>query len=142
MKALRRRGMDAAGRISLVKMLHQRMRGVWQAWRRLPAGDRVRFTLLALLVPVASFAAYAAFEATPDMAVLAESLDADTSQAVTRYLDYRGVPYVTVDEGQTILVPASFRAEVTFESIERRAQRLARNRTLEGNAPPRAGGAS
>jgi len=115
-----------------VLMLHGRMRGIRQAWQRLPQVDRVRFALLALLVPVAAFSAYAAFQATPEMVVLAESLDRDTSRAVTTYLDNQKVPYVTVDEGQTILVPASWRAEVTFESIRSHALQGAAMRTLDG----------
>lgn len=59
--------------------------------------------------------AVAAHPAHEGMAVLCEGLDPAAAHSVQRVLQARQVPYATTEGGQTILVPASLRAELIIE---------------------------
>jgi flagellar biosynthesis/type III secretory pathway M-ring protein FliF/YscJ len=87
----------------------------WQRWQGSPRGDRWRFLLLALCIPLTIAGALAAHPAQEGMVVLGENLDAATVHAVLDELRARQVPYATTEGGQTILVPASLRAELIIE---------------------------
>ena len=70
---------------------------------------------MALCVPLTIVGALAAHPAHEGMVVLGENLDPATVQVLLDELRSRQVPYATTEGGQTILVPASLRAELIIE---------------------------
>jgi len=70
---------------------------------------------VALCVPLTIAGAIAAHPAQEGMVVLGENLDSATVHAVLDELRARQVPYATKEGGQTIMVPASRRAELIIE---------------------------
>jgi hypothetical protein len=72
--------------------------------------------VLAGILPVALFIAWEGHRATPvEFLALFTELRAEEADAVRGVLRSLGVPYELRDGGQTILVPAARRAELTVE---------------------------
>lgn len=84
-------------------------------WGQLPLSERRRSLLVAVLVPLAALTAYDARPRTEPYEALASGLSTSESAVVRDHLETRHVPYVLVDGGQTVMVPASHRAEMTVE---------------------------
>lgn len=71
--------------------------------------------LLAVCIPLTIAGALAAHPAHEGMVVLYENLEPAAAHALLDELRVRQVPHVTKEGGQTILVPASLRAELIVE---------------------------
>jgi flagellar biosynthesis/type III secretory pathway M-ring protein FliF/YscJ len=71
--------------------------------------------LVSILVPLAAVTAYNAHPRTDEFEALASGLTRSESDAVLGHLEDRHVPYVLLDGGQTVMVPATKRAELTVE---------------------------
>lgn len=81
----------------------------------MPLSDRRRCMLVSVLVPLAALTAYDARPRPDEYEALASGLTSSESNAVLGHLDDRHVPYVLMDGGQTVMVPATQRAELTVE---------------------------
>jgi flagellar biosynthesis/type III secretory pathway M-ring protein FliF/YscJ len=71
--------------------------------------------LVSILVPLAAVTAYDARPRSDEFEALASGLTSSESNAVLGHLEDRHVPYVLMDGGQTVMVPATQRAELTVE---------------------------
>lgn len=71
--------------------------------------------LVSVLVPLAAVTAYDARPRSDEFEALASGLTSSESSAVLGHLENRHVPYVLMDGGQTVMVPATQRAELTVE---------------------------
>lgn len=71
--------------------------------------------LVSILVPFAAVTAYHAHPRTDEFEALASGLTRSESDAVLGHLENWHVPYVLLDGGQTVMVPATKRAELTVE---------------------------
>ena len=71
--------------------------------------------LVSILVPLAAVSAYDARPRSDEYEALASGLSSKQSSLVLGHLEDRHVPYVLRDGGQTVLVPATQRAELTVE---------------------------
>lgn len=98
-----------------MSILRQLWAGVEGQWHRLPLVDRRRCMLVAVLAPLAALVAYDARPRSAEYEALASGLTASESHAVLGHLEDRHVPYVLLDGGQTVMVPATQRAELTVE---------------------------
>ena len=91
--------------------------GAW--WHTLPRCERYRCAAVSILVPIAALMAYNArpqpSEKAVDLVALASGLDAWESEVLRAHLELRRVPYQMWDGGQTVMVPADRRAELTVE---------------------------
>ncbi|MCC6488328.1 MAG: hypothetical protein IT364_12595 [Candidatus Hydrogenedentes bacterium] len=88
-------------------------------WHTMPRCERYRCGTVSILVPLAL---WLAFETRPqpsespvNLVTLASGLDARESDALRAHLELRRVPYQIWDGGQTVMVPADRRAELTVE---------------------------
>lgn len=71
--------------------------------------------LVSILVPLAALTAYNVRPRADEFEALASGLTSSESSAVLGHLEVRHVPYVLKDGGQTVMVPATQRAELTVE---------------------------
>ena len=98
-----------------MSILRQLWAGVEAQWQTLPLSDRRRCMLVSILVPLAAVTAYDARPRPDEYEALASGLSSLQSSAVRGHLEDRHVPYVVTDGGQTVMVPATQRAELTVE---------------------------
>lgn len=98
-----------------MSILRQLWAGANSQWHALPLSDRRRCMLVSILVPLAAVTAYHAQPRTDEFEALASGLTRSESDAVLGHLENRHVPYVLLDGGQTVMVPATKRAELTVE---------------------------
>ena len=98
-----------------MSILRQLWAGANDRWHMLPLSDRRRCMLVSILVPLAAVTAYDARPRADEFEALASGLTRSESDAVLGHLDDRHVPYVLLDGGQTVMVPATKRAELTVE---------------------------
>ena len=98
-----------------MSILRQLWAGANGQWHALPLSDRRRCMLVSVLVPLAAVTAYHAHPRTDEFEALASGLTRTESDAVLGHLEVRHVPYVLLDGGQTVMVPATKRAELTVE---------------------------
>ena len=98
-----------------MSILRQLWAGTEVRWHALPLSDRRRCMLVAILVPLAAVTAYDARPRADEFEALASGLTSSESMAVLGHLEDRHVPYVLMDGGQTVMVPADQRAELTVE---------------------------
>ncbi|MDZ4860641.1 MAG: hypothetical protein SGI88_16820 [Candidatus Hydrogenedentes bacterium] len=110
--------------------LRQLKAGMIARWRKLPLSDRRRCMLVSVLTPLALLIAYDARPRPDAFEALASGLTSTEASAVRGHLDDRHVPYVLLDGGQTVMVPAGQRAELTIELT-----RLALVRSVLYHAP-------
>jgi len=98
-----------------VSIIRQLKAGVTARWQTLPLSDRRRCMLVSVLTPLALLVAYDARPRPDSFEALASGLTSTEASAVRGHLDDRHVPYVFLDGGQTVMVPAEQRAELTIE---------------------------
>ncbi|GMV93212.1 MAG: hypothetical protein AMXMBFR82_29900 [Candidatus Hydrogenedentota bacterium] len=88
-------------------------------WHNVPVCDRRRCVAVSLLVPLAALAAYDArprpVETQPKLVPMVSGLTAREADMLRVLLESRRVPFEIRDGGQTVLVPADRRAELTVE---------------------------
>jgi len=98
-----------------VSRIRQLLAGGNAWWHHLPLSDRRRCILMSVLVPLAALTAYDARPRSEKFEALASGLTDSETTAVRGHLEDRDVPYVLLDGGQTVMVPAEHRAELTVE---------------------------
>lgn len=101
-------------------------------WQDLPLCDRRRCVAVSLLVPLAALAAYDArprpTEIPLTLVPIVSGLTARETDALRAHLELRRVPFEIRDGGQTVMVPADRRAELTVELTQIAAR--------QGTTPP------
>jgi flagellar biosynthesis/type III secretory pathway M-ring protein FliF/YscJ len=96
-------------------------------WNGLPLCDRRRCAAVSLLVPIAALAAYDArprpVEPQSTLVPMASGLTVREADALRAHLESRRVPFEIRDGGQTVMVPADRRAELTVELTQYTARK-------------------
>ncbi|GMU93111.1 MAG: hypothetical protein AMXMBFR4_21690 [Candidatus Hydrogenedentota bacterium] len=85
--------------------------------------DRRRCLIVSVCVPLATLAAYDARQRPEEFEAIASGLTRAETDAVQDHLNGRRIPYLIRDGGQTVLVPAARRAELTIELTRNAALR-------------------
>ncbi len=98
-----------------MRILRQLAGRVRSRWREAPRSDRYRCIVVACLAPLAAYMAYAAGDRSEGLVPLATGLTAPQRLVVQDHLMAQEVPFELRDGGQTVLVPAGKRAELTVE---------------------------
>ena len=98
-----------------MSILRQLWAGAGAQWQTLPLSDRRRCMLVSILVPLAAVTAYDARPRFDEYEALASGLSSSESSVVLGHLEGRHIPYLLMDGGQTVMVPATQRAELTVE---------------------------
>jgi flagellar biosynthesis/type III secretory pathway M-ring protein FliF/YscJ len=89
----------------------------------LALADRRRCLIVSVFVPLAALAAFDARQRPDEFEAIASGLTRAETDAVQDHLDGLRVPYLIRDGGQTVLVPAARRAELTIELTRNAALR-------------------
>ncbi|MCC6697688.1 MAG: hypothetical protein IT365_18820 [Candidatus Hydrogenedentes bacterium] len=102
-----------------MRILRQLAAKTGARWRMLPRCERYRCAAVSILVPLAALMAYDTrpqpSESPVNLVALASGLDAREAAVLRAHLELRRVPYQLWDGGQTVMVPADRRAELTVE---------------------------